>query len=79
MQLGRSALISQISWCHGVSCIFSPTQLAHFRVNKTWWVVLFDAYHWHRAEPVARICHDMRYSVTYKTIANGGNNERLDF
>ena len=42
-------------------------------------VVLFDAYHWHRAEPVARICHDMRYSVTYKTIANGGNNERLDF
>jgi len=47
--------------------------------NKGNRVVLFDAYHWHKAEPVARICHDMRYSIAYKTIANGGNNERLDF
>tara|TARA_B100000780_G_C21116021_1_gene451534 strand:- start:119 stop:790 length:672 start_codon:yes stop_codon:yes gene_type:complete len=42
-------------------------------------VVLFDAWHWHKAEPVARICHNMRYTITYKTVANGGNNERLDF
>ena len=47
--------------------------------NKGNRVVLFDAWHWHKAEAVARICHDMRYSIAYKTIANGGNNERLDF
>ena len=47
--------------------------------NKGNRVVLFDAWHWHKAEAVARICHDMRYTITYKLIANGGNNERLDF
>jgi hypothetical protein len=42
-------------------------------------LVVFDADHWHRAEPVARICKEMRYVVVFKSIADGGNTQRLNY
>ena len=42
-------------------------------------LVVFDAWHMHRGEPVSRTCKEARYVIVFKTIAHGGNNERLDF
>ena len=42
-------------------------------------LVVFDAWHWHRPEPVARICKEIRYVVVFKSVASGGNTERLSY
>ena len=42
-------------------------------------LVMFDGWHWHRTEPVARVCKEARYVVVYKTGKDGGNSERLGY
>ena len=40
---------------------------------------MFDGWHWHIPEPVARVCKEARYVVVYKTGKDGGNSERLGY